>query len=79
MQLQSINNVQSCQPLKQEVNAQPLRNIAFKNSGMPVSNDVFSKDNSIDYLSAKYDFACRLAAFYKGKYETLAKDGACLA
>ncbi len=70
MQLNCVNSVRSCQPLKQTASAVPLRdNVSFKSSN--------AQPTSSDKLEQKYDFACRLAAFYKKQYEQLAKQGSC--
>ena len=75
MQLSKIDAVRSCQPLKQTVSAVPLRDVAFKNSLQSSSSDSFQGSNN--NLEAKYDFACRLAAFYKQQYEILKSEKSC--
>ena len=81
MSIQKIDATRQCQPLKQSVSAVPLReSVAFKNvSDKVINNDQFIKSNTDNTkaLEAKYDFACRLAAFYKNKYEELLNDKAC--
>ena len=75
MSISKIDSVSSCQPLKQSVSAVPLREVAFKNT----SKDSFvpSANNKENVLEAKYDFACRLAAFYKSEYEKLLSEKSC--
>lgn len=75
MQLSKIDAVRSCQPLKQTVPAVPLRDVAFKNSATYSSSDSFKSSNN--NIEAKYDFACRLAAFYKQQYEVLKTEKSC--
>ncbi len=44
-----------------------------------LENDEFENSNSPKMLEAKYDLACRLAAYYKTQYNCLTKDGSCVA
>ncbi len=75
MSIQKIDAMRQCQPLKQSISAVPLReSINFKNSS---DQFVSNKNDSVDKIEAKYDFACRLAAFYKNKYESLLNDKSC--
>lgn len=39
--------------------------------------DSFQSFTNEKALEAKYDLACRLAAYYKSNYEKLAKEGCC--
>lgn len=63
MQLSKIDANSSCQPLKQSVAAVPLREVSFKNSAPSI--DSFKNSNKAE---AKYDFACRLIAFFQDKF-----------
>ncbi|MDD3237541.1 MAG: hypothetical protein PHV37_05530 [Candidatus Gastranaerophilales bacterium] len=82
MQLSKIDALAGCQPLKQSVSAVPLREVAFRamapdtfeNKTAPKNDTFQSNTQNID---AKYDFACRLAAFYKQQYEQLLQQKAC--
>lgn len=74
MRINAINSamlVQACQPIKPEFNKQ-----SFK-STKAVDTDAFDTAEPQDpkTLEQKYDFACRLAAYYKTKYDQLLKNG----
>lgn len=79
------NGIPCCQPLK-PVSAQPIREaISFKNSA-PSQAPSLDRLDKTQLLEAKYDFACRLAAYnssvanyYKAEYNKLCNSGACLA
>ncbi len=76
MSINKIDATRSCQPLKQSVSAVPLREVAFKNTAdsfVSSSKELTPTNN----LEAKYDFACRLAAFYKNQYEQLLSQKSC--
>lgn len=77
MKLNAVNSAINCQPLK---------NVAFSKNQAPevVSEqfptmDVVVIENSPSALEAKYDLACRLAAFYKTQYEQLLNEGSVVA
>lgn len=72
MQTMNINAVSGCQPIKPTVPAVPLREISFKNS-----QSAPQEKQQPNNLEAKYDFACRLAAFYKKQYEDLKSGKPC--
>ncbi len=82
MPVTQINQTQCCQPLKNasaNVSAQPIREaVSFKNAPSNIAPQNTAQD-SFQCLEAKYDFACRVAAYYKAEYENLCKNGACIA
>ena len=41
--------------------------------------DTFENSSSEKVLAAKYDLACRVAAYYKKSYENLLEKGSCIA
>ncbi len=43
------------------------------------NHDSFENSQSPENLAAKYDLACRLAAYYKTEYDKLANGGDCVA
>ena len=79
MPVTQINETQCCQPLK-TVSAQPIREgVSFKNIAPSQKSLQNSAQDQFELLNTKYDFACRLAAYYKAEYENLCKNGACIA
>ena len=73
MNINAVNNAISCQPIK-EMSFEKKH--ADKN--LDVQDSVILSDcftSSTQNLEQKYDFACRLAAYYKTQYENLAKIG----
>lgn len=74
MRINAINSamqIQACQPIKPEFNKQ-----SFKSTPADFTN----RNDSFDFqdpqtMEQKYDFACRLAAYYKTKYDQLLKNG----
>ena len=80
MKLNAINAVNSA------INCQPLKNVAFSKKQAPeaapeqfLSADVVVLEHTPSALEAKYDLACRLAAFYKTQYEQLLNEGSVVA
>lgn len=80
MKLNAINAVNSA------INCQPLRNVAFSKKQAPevaseqfLTTDVVVLEHTPSALEAKYDLACRLAAFYKTQYEQLLNEGSVVA
>lgn len=75
--MQTPNRVQTqmaCQPLKKAQDyefAMPFKAIAHNEDG---DSAELSTGNTME---EKYDFACRLAAFYKNQYENLKTKGSC--
>lgn len=74
MSVPNINFLNNSQPLRQVAPAVPLRNssASFKNLqafGEPAQTN--------DIPQEKYEFACRLAAYYKLQYEKLATKQPC--
>ena len=74
MNINAVNSAISCQPIK-EMSFEKKH--ANKNSDVQdavILSDSFT--SSTQNLEQKYDFACRLAAYYKTQYENLIKVGA---
>ena len=73
MNINAVNSAISCQPIKEMTFE---KKHADKNLDVQKTNfecDCFAPQ--IQTLEQKYDFACRLAAYYKTQYENLAKIG----
>jgi hypothetical protein len=73
--------------LMQQINGcQPIKPVRFERQKSPkldmntvdalIQNDTLDK---VGELEVKYDFACRLAAYYKTQYEKLLSQGECIA
>ena len=62
---------EGCQPIKPEFAGKKQKKIH------PVSDKYTPSDSVV--LEQKYNFACRLAAYYKTQYEKLLHSGKCLA
>lgn len=79
MNIQAINSANamlSCQPIKQvEFAKRPTPTIIED----PVSPEDTLEIENPSTLEQKYDLACRLAAYYKGQYETLLSEGSIVA
>lgn len=80
MKIQSINS-----PMK-TVGCQPIRQVEFSQKKVQDSkpnNDSQNQDkltlSTSETLEQKYDLACRIAAYYKQKYQQLLKSGHCVA
>ncbi len=65
----SAMSVSACQPIKPESSKQSFS--AAKSADL---NDTYDP-SSPQVLEQKFDFACRLAAYYKTQYEQLLKHG----
>ncbi len=79
MSIQAITGVNN-KPV--EINKKPELNIvAFEpmDSDIPQETDILINSQSPEILEAKYDFACRLAAYYKQQYDNLKQTGYCIA
>ena len=64
----------ACQPIRKAQNyefAMPFKSVHHNEDG-----DVAELDTNMS-LEEKYDFACRLAAFYQQQYENLRTQGCC--
>ena len=80
--------VQAINPMVSTINCQPIRPVKFagRNAAEDYMNeqilnnpeDSFSQSKT-DILEQKYDLACRLAAYYKQKYEEIKNGDGCLA
>ena len=76
MRIQAINNAEklvSCQPIKPNFSTQSFTQNNVENA----NKDTFSSQNM--NMEEKFDFACRLAAYYKTQYENLIKTGGVIA
>lgn len=74
MRINSVNSampVQACQPIKPEAEKKSFKSIKAADI---YADDTFESQDS-QVLEQKYDFACRLAAYYKTQYEKLLKTG----
>ena len=71
--INSINSALACQPIR-KINFTQKQPIEPKE---PVKESGDSSSFSTSNLQQKYDLACRLAAYYKLQYESLAKNGYC--
>ena len=77
MNIPAINSAMS------SVFAQPVNNVGFsKQQSSVVQNNPRAEQNinsDTFVMEQKYDLACRLAAYYKTKYEELKENGCCKA
>lgn len=75
MKIQAINSAINCQPIRQiEFTSKKSMPDFYE---LPCENgDVFMLEDPRT-VEQKYDFACRLAAYYKTQYENLLKNGGC--
>jgi len=76
MKVQAVNNTKQlppCQPIKPEFSTQSFSQNKVDND----SKDTFTSSNK--NFEEKFDFACRLAAYYKTQYENLLKTGGVIA
>lgn len=80
--------IQAISPMMSTVSAQPIKPISFNRESAQqefLKTQTFGEESDIytpsdpETLEQKYDIACRLAAFYKHQYESLAKNGNCIA
>ncbi|MBR6163708.1 hypothetical protein IKQ26_07460 [bacterium] len=68
----NVQNQMGCQPIKKAQNyefAMPFKSVHHNQDG-----DVAELDSEVS-LQEKYDFACRLAAYYQQQYENLKLQG----
>ena len=82
-------NIQAIGSISSTVSAQPIKPVSFKREDAPreflrsqtfgEEHDTFVNNSDPEIMSQKYDIACRLAAYYKNKYESLAQNGNCIA
>ena len=76
MRIQAVNSISSCTPVKPVEFAKRKQKPVVKEAPA-MKEDSFSSSKDINEL--KYNFACRIAAFYKTQCENLLKTGYCLA
>ena len=70
--MSKVKNQMSCQPIRKADDykfAIPFKSVHHNEDG-----DVAELDNEMS-LQEKYDFACRLAAYYQQQYENLRVQG----
>lgn len=75
MNIQAISPAIACQPIKQ-VEFAGKRSASDIYEAPGNSGDIFALQDPRT-VEQKYDFACRLAAYYKTQYENLLKNGSC--
>ncbi len=79
MKIEAINS------LSNTVGCQPIRQVEFSKRQVPNNKEKENNDNKDSFssetkiLEQKYNTACHLAAYYKTKYESLIKNGNCIA
>ncbi len=76
MKIQAVNSISNCTPVKPVEFAKRKQKPVVKETPA-IKEDSFSSSQNI--TEQKYNFACRLAAYYKTQYENLLKTGSCLA
>ncbi len=76
MKIQAVNSISSCTPVK-PVEFTKRKQKPVVTEAPALQEDLFS--SSKDITEQKYNFACRIAAYYKTQYENLLKAGYCLA
>ena len=78
--------IQAISPMMSAVGCQPIKPVKFGRNTVPqefLKNQTFNDETDSfspkETLQQKYDLACRIAAYYKTKYEALLAEGNCLA
>ena len=75
MKIQAVNSAINCQPIRQVEFARKHSVPDFYEQASE-NGDFFDLQDPRT-TEQKYDFACRLAAYYKTQYENLLKNGGC--
>lgn len=75
MKIQAINSAIGCQPIRQV-------EFARKHTAPIIIEDPVAEEDTFTpqdpyTTEAKYNFACRLAAYYKNQYQNLLTKGCC--
>ncbi|MBQ9246544.1 hypothetical protein IJ182_09790 [bacterium] len=80
--------IQAISPVMSNMASQPIRPVSFAGRKAPEiylkeqtfnDPDDFSSVTSKDTAEQQLDIACRIAAYYKTKYEQLLENGSCMA
>ena len=74
MKIQAVNSISNCTPVK-PVEFTKRKQKPVITEAPALQDDLFSSSQNV--TEQKYNFACRLAAYYKTQYEELLKTGVC--